>query len=273
MTTREFSLEFDIQYDNISSKSAPGLDLYEKSVYLTRAQLELVKSRFDPKGNKYQKGFEQTSKRGIDLEELVKTINSMDKETNLFHAISDNSQFFKIPSDVFLIIQEQVVSYDPRLCGNSTTEPKGFGPISVDGGPIWKGWYNFEVKPITHDEYNIQKENPFKKPDKKTVWRLSYNYAPSGSTKRDIELISPYELNVYRARYVKYPNPIILTDLSSGEFAGEGLSIDGFTSEMTCELNQEIHREIIDRAVELALVDYKPEQSLQLKTQMNLRDE
>ena len=37
MTIQEFSSEFDVQYNNIASNAAPGLDEYEKSVLLTRA--------------------------------------------------------------------------------------------------------------------------------------------------------------------------------------------------------------------------------------------
>ena len=60
MTTKEFSNEFDIAYNSIATNDAPGLDLYEKSVYLTKAQLELVKTHFVPEGNKYKKGFESS---------------------------------------------------------------------------------------------------------------------------------------------------------------------------------------------------------------------
>ena len=38
MTTQEFSNEFDILYNNIMSNSAPGLNEYEKSIFLTQAQ-------------------------------------------------------------------------------------------------------------------------------------------------------------------------------------------------------------------------------------------
>lgn len=35
MNNKEFSREFDILYNNIMSNSAPGLNEYEKSVFLT----------------------------------------------------------------------------------------------------------------------------------------------------------------------------------------------------------------------------------------------
>ena len=42
MTNKEFSYEFDILYNNIMSNQAPGLDDYEKSVFLTKAQENIV---------------------------------------------------------------------------------------------------------------------------------------------------------------------------------------------------------------------------------------
>ena len=37
MTNQEFSNEFDILYNNVASNQAPGLDEYEKAVFLTNA--------------------------------------------------------------------------------------------------------------------------------------------------------------------------------------------------------------------------------------------
>ena len=44
MTNPEMSNEFDILYNNITSNQAPGLDEYEKSVFLTKAQDEIIKA-------------------------------------------------------------------------------------------------------------------------------------------------------------------------------------------------------------------------------------
>ena len=65
MTTQEFSNEFDVLYNNIMSNQAPGIDDYEKSVFLTKAQLEILKNYFNPKGNKYQEGFDNSRMRVI----------------------------------------------------------------------------------------------------------------------------------------------------------------------------------------------------------------
>jgi len=247
MTTKELSNEFDILYNSIATNAAPGIDLYEKSVYLTKAQLEIVKNYFNPKGNKYQTGFEGSTKRRNDLNELIKGAKSTVQITS-DNGISSTSQFFRVENEVFLIIQEQAKVSSTDIC--------------VDGKYL-------KVVPKTHDEYEIQKNNPFKKPDDKVIWRLDY-YSQTGGSK-NIELIPAYTVTEYKYRYVKYPEPIVLTNLTTA-FSGEGLSIDGISTEQTCKLSKSVHREILDRAVEFALADYKPA-NLPNIAQMNTRNE
>ncbi len=74
MTTPEFSNEFDVLYNNVMSNQAPGLDEYEKSVFLTKAQSEILKNYFNPKGNKYGEGFDDNEKRQIDFSNIMKSI-------------------------------------------------------------------------------------------------------------------------------------------------------------------------------------------------------
>lgn len=257
MTTAEFSHEFDIAYNSIASNSAPGIDVYEKSVYLTRAQLEIVNNYFNPKGNKYQTGFEQSSKRRVDLRELVKGEVSVTAAAgNSDDRISEElSQMYRIKNDVFLIIQEKAKVSSTDACINDTY---------------------IKVKPITHDEYNTQENNPFKKPDQSVIWRLDYSTISFGGQEaaddvRVVELLSPYTVTQYKYRYVKYPEPIILANLSS-EYPNESLTIDGVFIAQTCKLNESIHREILNRAVEMAVADYAPEK-LKQKVELNQRNE
>lgn len=74
MTCEEFSNEFDILYNNVMSNQAPGLDEYEKSVFLTRAQDDIVKRYFTPKGNKDLEGFDTSIKRNIDFSSLYRVL-------------------------------------------------------------------------------------------------------------------------------------------------------------------------------------------------------
>lgn len=73
MTNQEFSNEFDVLYNNITSNQAPGLDEYEKSVFLTKAQDEIIKSYFNPRLNKTQEGFDGNERRQIDFSMILKS--------------------------------------------------------------------------------------------------------------------------------------------------------------------------------------------------------
>lgn len=244
MTLQEFKNEFQIAYNNIATSSAPNIDDYELSVYLTKAQLELVKNYYSEKGNKYKEGFESSEKRRVDLKELITSYTNNSYFTSS-KAIHKNSKFFNIPEDVFLIINESV-----EILNNGCDK----GTIS-------------NVKPITHDEFSKQILNPFKRPNKYISWRLDLSKIDS---KNIVEIISEFDI-IYKLRYIKYPKPIILTDLNLF-YPDDNLSIDGYTGVLDCELNKEIHREIVDRAVELALRDYKPS-GLESKIQIDQRNE
>lgn len=243
MTVSELNHEFDIHYNSIASNSAPGLDIYEKSIFLTKAQLEIIKNYYGTL-NKYQKGFENSEKRRVDLKEIIKNY----KTTTYFknnNSIHTDSKFFNIPPDVFLITNE-------------------FGIIKSLDCNLGK---RINIKPITQDEFNNQILNPFKKPNDNVAWRLDFSKINNNKV---VEIISPFDIE-YNLRYIKYPKPIILGDLLTN-FPSENLSIDGYTNAQTSELDEEIHREILDRAVELALRDYKPS-DLQTKVELDNRNE
>lgn len=248
MTNQELKNEFLISYNAIASNSAPGIDDYELSVYLTKAQLEIIKNYYDPFSNRKQKGFESNEKRRRDLSQLVidyKTSGAIDNSQK----ISANSKFYSIPNNLFLIVNERakITSTD---CFNNTI---------------------ISVRPISYDELNVQIKNPFERPDNSVAWRLDLENI---SSSRVVEIISPYNTIgslEYQIRYIKYPKPIIITNLATA-FPSDSLSINGISAETACELNTSICKEIVDRAVELCLADYRP-QYLQVKAQMSTRNE
>jgi len=244
MTTAEFKNEFNIHYNAIATQSAPSIDDYELSIYLTKAQLEVIKNYYDPASNRKLKGFENSEKRRVDLKELIKEYNT-NTEINTTLGLTNDSKFYKIPDDVFLIVFESLKS-NINNCGEK----------------------DLTVVPKTHDEFNVQYGNPFKRPNKNKVWRLDISKINNDKV---VELITPNTISNYKIRYIKYPKPIIISNLST-TFPGEGLSINGFTNIQQCELDQEIHSEILDRAVELALRDYKPS-NLESKIQLDQRNE
>lgn len=237
MTTTEFSQEFDILYNNIKSQSAPGLDEYEKSVFLTKAQEEIVKNYFNPTSNKLQQGFDGSEKRQVDFAELIKSANITTSvpTPGTYSSIDSRAQMFLLPTDVFIVTNEAVTLND-----------------SVEGTT-----YKAVVIPLNYREYDRLMTKPYRNPVKRQVWRLmqanAATVAPNGQSIVS-EIISKTNTSVteYRIRYVKKPQPIVLESL-----AADGLSVNGITAKTECELNPIIHREILDRAVELAKVHYE----------------
>lgn len=228
MTIQEFSNEFDVLYNNIMSNQAPGLDEYEKSVFITKAQSEIIKNYFNPKGNKYQEGFDGSQKRQVDFSKLMKTYASSGTAPTPTSFFGNVTGAYKItwPDDVFVVVNEVV---DVIKKGDNRK-------------------YRLQVIPIKYDEYLRVSSKPYKQPLKNQAWRII-------NGENDINLIVGHLNNVspngYHIRYVKHPKPIILESLD-----GSGLSINNETNEMGCELDPEIHPEILQRAVELAKAAY-----------------
>lgn len=243
MTTREFSKEFDILYDNISSNKAPGLNEYEKSIFLTKAQEEII-SQYYSGLNSYQAGFEGNEDIRKALSQLVKT-HKTSTLINSTNGISSNSKFFQIPDDTFFIVNERIKLSSSDACVNNKT---------------------IGVKPITHDEYNVSIDNPFRKPSNTIAWRLDIS---NEEGKKLVEVICPNNISEYFCRYVEKPLPIILVNFENDDELSElELTIDGRNTEMTCQLSSELHREILNRAVEIAIRAYR-ENTLQSNVQLN----
>lgn len=223
MNTTEFSNSFDILYNNIMSNAAPGINEYEKSVLLTKAQDEVLKNYFNPKGNKYQEGFDGSAKRQIDFSGLISV-----KEGTLLNdqtGFDLRAKIYRMPEDVFLIINET---------------------LTTDTGVK-------QVVPISFDEYSRLMSKPYKEPLKYQAWRLVTE--GSGSDNVVVEVIphSGETVSKYTIRYVRRPKPIVLVDLAS-EYGD--VSINGVSTISECELNPLIHEEILQRAVELAKIVY-----------------
>lgn len=222
MSTNEFSDIFDVLYNNITSNQAPGLSEYEKSVFLTKGQDEILKNYFNPKskGNTIQDGFDGNAKRQVDFSMLTSVeTKSSDFENPLFDT-RENTKSVGLPSKLMFAINEvaEVTRNDKSVI--------------------------LQVIPIKFDEYSRLMCKPYKRPLKYQAWRLTNN---NTSNKADIVIGPSDTLTKYTIRYVRRPNPIIVSDL-------DGLSIEGKSTATECELDPILHEEILQRAVELAKV-------------------
>lgn len=244
MNTNEFNREFNILYDNIASQGAPGINTYEKSVFLTQAQEELVKAYYSADDD--GKGFESNEKLRREMSDLVLPYSSSLTVDNEY-GLSPSSKFFVIPNDTWYIVAEDIKITGPSEC-----------LVNKIVG----------VKPITHDEYKYSSRNPFRKPNERRAWRMDVSL---GGASRVVEIISGYEVLSYNMRYIRKPQPIILVDLGTDpEYTGLDLTIDGISTKTECNLNSSIHRNILRRAVELATLSYR-ESSLGNKVELNKR--
>ena len=229
MSAEEMDNMFDVLYNNITSNQAPGLNAYEKSIFLTKAQDEILKNYFNPKskGNNVQEGFDGSVKRQVDFSMLTKvaTITQSDSGDALFDPRT-NSKSIILPDRMMYAINEMV--FVGRNMSGSTV------PIPV----------TLQVIPIKFDEYSRLMCKPYKRPLKYQAWRLINN---ATKNKADI-IIGPGDTFIsYVIRYIERPTPIVVSDL-------DGLTIEDKTGTTECMLDPILHEEILQRAVELAKV-------------------
>lgn len=225
MTIQEFSDSFQTlvnsykrfkDFDNQEVLDSIDFDEYEKSLYLTKAQEELVLSLYNGR-NSSGRSFEETEELRRYLSPLVKDA-TLDPEEGVFTGIHNNSKFFHLPEDLWFITYEAVNISDGKCEGNNS----------------------LEVVPATQDEYNRLRKNPFRGPNDRRALRLDL----SDNT---VEVVSKYTISSYYLRYLKKLTPIILVNLPNGvEIAGE-------TEETECILPESLHQRILEDAVIRAL--------------------
>ena len=232
MTCGEFSLEFDLLYNNIMSNKAPGLSEYEKSLFLTQAQESIV---LDIYSGKYGDSFERTEETKSYLNILIKQKeyegigrtdeNSIKSEGD---KLDTRSVFITLPEDLWFRTGETATIIDDSY------------KCHLDN------LREVTILPVTQDTFVRTKRSPFRGPNEKRILRLD-------STNKQVELISNYEIHSYTIRYLSRPEPIILVQLP------QGLTIGGKASPQTCLLNTAIHRAILSKAVLIAKSSWESE--------------
>lgn len=241
--------QFEVLYNNIASNQAPGLNPYEISLILTKAQNELVKNYFNLKGNKYQEGYDESVKRHSDFASLLCDEVLVPYESSQYKRLDYRSILFKIPDYVFLLLNGQLEEFFDTH-GTSSSDDSPF-VIAPGTGSNSKRVGVYTVVPIDYDEYSRLMQKPYKYPPKNQFWKLDTGY-DNDSGNSIVEVIgnrrntSTY---VYRIRYIRNPEPIVLADLNE---IADGLSIDGVSEINPCRLPKHLHDEIIQRAVEIA---------------------
>lgn len=233
MTNIEFSTEFDVILNNSTIGTLPlRLDEYEKSVFLTKAQENLVLSTYTGQ-NAAGDHFEDTEIARAILRPLIETDTLVavaigDVKKQLWDDKYKHSYWRLITNNLWFILYEQVSQLDDCL------------------NPCYNG-KSAKVSVVGIDQYNNLLNNPFKGPSEKRVFRVDYGVPLTSQDNAVLELISKYTVDSYRMRYLRRPLPIILQNLPTG------LSINNIDTNTQCELGSATHRRILEDAVRLAL--------------------
>ena len=177
MTTDDFSIEFDLLFNNIASNKAPGLNEYEKTLFLTEAQENIVRSLYSGGLNSFETSEEMSSY----LSSIVKCETFVAFENvNLY---GWNAFGVDIPNKIWYITLEDGVA---------------------DDKPV-------EVIPVTHDMFLRTVRNPFRGPSRKRALRVSR----AGKATERYSIVIPAKntnLTQYNVHYVEKPEPIILEE-------------------------------------------------------------
>ena len=245
MTASEIKEEFNLRYNN-ALEGAPGLDTFEISSYLTIAQEQYVKVNYDATKDNTS-SFELKEKSRRVLNELVKD-EKISSTISSSRGLVSESKFYELNNNAMYIVLETAT------LSNKTNSV-------IDGKLI-------PVIPVTHDEFMTSYRNPFRKSNENKAWRMDISRENSKTT---LEIISSETISTYNVRYISYPSPIIVGSLiTSSDVAGMGLTINGETSVAPCRLAELAHREIVNIAVENAVLDYR-ESSLKGRVDLDSR--
>lgn len=223
MDTGEFDVRFDIYWNNIASNKAPGLNSYEKSVLLTKAQEDVVLSLYNGR-NPLMEGFEQT-------EQLRRHLASIIREATLFplepseyspfpKGVSPKSKFFQLPEKLWFITYEAAVTPESK---DNKCESQAF----------------IRVIPITQDQYHRVRKNPFRGAYGNKALRLDLQ-------DNVVEVVSEKDIASYYVRYIEKLTPIVLDNFDSD------MTIEGEHIKTECQLDSSLHDEILQRAVAYA---------------------
>ena len=265
MTVQEFSNTFDTllnsyntqpQFGEQASKREIVLDEYEKSVLLTQAQDIIVKSYFDGTLNQQGQGFDDSTRRQMDFSSLIKIaeLDPLDPDETEIQTFDDRGIVYQLPRKVVNGVEVEGTTDVLFILNEKLTQ------VCIKGQQGVEQWRkDFVIVPISYKEYDREMSKPYAQPLKKQAWRLFQNQAtgfdinseliPRFNVKEETLSGTPpiYKRFVYKIRYVKRPQPIVLEDLPNN------LEIDGVTTESECELNPIIHTDILNKAVELAI--------------------
>ena len=184
-TSEEWSVNFDILYNNISSNQAPGLTEYEKSVFLTQAQEAVILDLY--KGTSGD-AFETTEEVTRYLSSLVTTAAPKQNKSITQPISSCKIYKFNLPENVWFVTYQS-------------------GSVKIENNKR-----DVLVVPSKQDSLFKDLNNPFRGPNQNKVLATTEDGG--------ITLYSKYDLDTFYIKYLKRPIAINL-ELPEAEFSVE----------------------------------------------------
>lgn len=253
ITLQEIRNKFNLHYDNVISGGAPGLTPYEISLLLTQASREVIYNAYS--GNSKGEAVDDTERGKSLLSGLTKSF------TTTSIVLSDNPltdnlvySIVTLPESVWFLLKEHVVVNSKHIV----------------------------VKPLTHNEFWVQIENPLRAPNNFRAWRLDEQFddltlngqspdpdIPPTPVQRQLLLVTNDTVTSYSGTCIEKQIPIILSTLPNN------LTIEGVSSPSlppVVQKNPWLADLIVNRAVELATRDYK-NNTLESQIALNARVE
>ena len=248
MTNAEIKTQFNTLYNNINNNAAPGLTDAEISTFFNKAQDEIVKSHVLGPTTTYQLGINQTSKRDVELDSLVKKHNytySNLSDAN-YHKKGKIFQLATTVPSILVILSESIIPA-------KLVQGDDILPHKVEGKPL-------EVIELSYTQLSKFGASTYNYPKKNQCWKVRHD--------GKVEIIFPawvyedYSGNdfsqfTYNLIYVKTPRQINIASSATAD---------------SCELPEVLHMEIVQRAVELAKAAYAA-QDVNVQMSMGQRSE
>lgn len=240
MTIEDFSNSFDTLLNSYAFKSDYGdsgsaldiiLDEYEKSVFLTLAQEQIVRELLGDMSTRALTSLEENKILNLGLTSLLQVkeigVSSLKYSERGSHAYSLNENKIDTFASSLAILDEVMYSIDSKTRSSYT------------------------VIPISFAEYQAKRSKPYGGPNRRHAWRVKTSGTVADS--EELLIVTPESLGEpptkwkYQCTYIAVPDPIILTTL------GNGLNINDKTAVAGCTLPVALHYAILERAVNLAI--------------------
>lgn len=183
MTPEQFKDQFNLLYNNINNNAAPGLSDAEISSFLNKAQNEIVKQHVLGPATVYQLGINQTSKRDVELDSLVKTIDYKESSGAKMH----------INGSMWEIDVPQNTNYNPLIILSEIADN------------------TLSVIELSYTQFNKFMAGVYKYPKKSQCWKIRHD------SKFEIIAPSNVEIQAIKQVYVEMPQQIAIDSTNDYE--------------------------------------------------------